>query len=188
VTETMEAGRSDRTNPQLPSFLMTSAGRRLGVVVCALLILAAAIGSYFAARVASDNELKAANLRILQVQNENQKLVADNTNQLGTIADLQIQIKNAQTKLAVILPTENTYNINPNQSLIVAGGRLTIGLIGSPTNESVNININGKPQTAAVGAVINSVLDASTTCQVGVQSFDMFKAVLTATCASAKPQ
>jgi hypothetical protein len=89
--------------------------------------------------------------------------------------------------LAAIMPTENTYNINPNQSLIVAGGRLTIGLIGSPTNEGVNININGKPQMAAVGASINTVLDSSMTCQVGVQSFDMFKAVLTATCASVKP-
>lgn len=183
MTETMEAGRSDRTIPQLPRFLMTSVGRFVAVVVCAFLILAIVIGSYFAARVASDNDLKAANLKIVQVQGENQKLVADNTNLMGTIADLQIQIKNAKAKLAVILPTENTYIINPNQSLIVAGGRLTIGLIGSPTNDSVNININGKPQSAAVGAVISSVLDASTTCQVGVQSFDMFKAVLTATCA-----
>ena len=167
---------------------MTSAGRLLGVVVCALLILAAAIGSYFVARVASDNELKAANLRILQVQNENQKLVADNTNQLGTIADLQLQIKAAQAKLATIVPTENTYNIGPNQALVVANGRLTIGLVGSPSNDSINLNINGKPQSAAVGAIITSVLNPSTTCQIGVQSFDMFKAVLTATCAAAKPQ
>jgi hypothetical protein len=87
----------------------------------------------------------------------------------------------------VILPTENTYNINPNQSLVVANGRLTVGLVGSPTNDSVNLNINGKTQSAPVGAVITSVLDPSTTCQVGVQSFDMFKAVLTATCAAAKP-
>jgi hypothetical protein len=188
VTETMEAGRFDRTNPQLPRFLMTKAGRFLGVVACVIIMLAIAIGSYFVSRIMGDNELKAANIRVVQVQNENQKLLADNTNLMGTIADLEIQIKNAQTKLAVILPMENTYNINPNQSLVVANGRLTIGLIGSPTNESVNININGKPQAAAAGAVINSVLDSSTTCQVGVQSFDMFKAVLTATCGPVKPQ
>jgi hypothetical protein len=187
VTETMEAGRSDRTNTQLLRFFMTSAGRTIALVVCALVILVVAIASYFAARAASDTELKAANLRILQVQNENQKLIADNTDQLGTIADLQLQIKNAQSKLGVILPTENTYNINPNQSLVVANGRLTVGLVGSPTNDSVNLNINGKTQSAPVGAVITSVLDPSTTCQVGVQSFDMFKAVLTATCAAAKP-
>jgi cell division protein FtsB len=183
VTETMQAGRSD----QLPHFLTTSAGRFLGVVVCVGLILAVAIASYFVSRVMGDNELKAANLRIVQVQSENQKLTADNTNLMGTIADLQIQVKTAQTKLTAIMPTENTYNINPNQSLIVAGGRLTIGLIGSPTNASVNININGKLQTMAAGTVINNVLDPSTTCQVGIQSFDMFKAVLTATCGAAKP-
>jgi cell division protein FtsB len=179
----MEAGRSDK----LPQFLMTSAGRFLSVLVCVVLILAVAVTSYFVSRVMGDNELKAANLRIVQVQSENQKITADNTNLMGTITDLQIQIKNAQAKLAAIMPTENTYNINPNQSLIVADGRLTIGLIGSPTNEGVNININGKPQMAAVGASINTVLDSSMTCQVGVQSFDMFKAVLTATCASVKP-
>src|SRR5471032_1429299 len=104
----MEAGRSDRTNTQLLRFFMTSAGRTIALVVCALVILVVAIASYFAARAASDTELKAANLRILQVQNENQKLIADNTDQLGTIADLQLQIKNAQSKLGVILPTENT--------------------------------------------------------------------------------
>jgi hypothetical protein len=76
----------------------------------------------------------------------------------------------------------------PNQSLIVADGRLTIGLIGPPTNESLNININGKHQSAATGDVINIALEPPITCQVKVQSFDMFKAVLTASCAGAKAQ
>jgi type II secretory pathway pseudopilin PulG len=188
VTQTMEAGRSGRTSPQLPHFLMTTVGRLLVVIACVVIIGAAAMGSYVVSRVMGDNELKAANLRVLQVQGDNQKLTADNTNLMATIADFKIQIKDVQTKLAMIMPTENTFNINPNQSLVVGGGRLTIGLIGSPTNESVNININGKPQSAAVGALITSVLDASTTCQVGVQSFDMFRAVLTATCSEVKPR
>ncbi len=188
MTETMEAGRAGRKRPQMTRFLMTPTGRFLGVAVCAVFILGVAIGSYFLTRTAGENEIKAANIRIVQLQSENQKLSADNTNQMVTIADLQTQLKNVQAKLTAIMPAEKTYNIYPNQSIIVADGHLTIGLIGSPTNESVNININGKPQSAAVGAIINSVLDPSTTCQVGVQSFDMFKAVLTASCAAVKPQ
>lgn len=187
MAEPMQAGRSDRTNPQLPLFLTTTAGLVVFAVVCALVVLAVAIGSYFTARIAGDTELKSANLKIVQLESDNQKLVADNADRLGSIADLQLQIKNAQSKLAVIMPTENTYNISPNQALVVANGRLTVGLVGSPTNDSVNLNINGKTQSAPVGAVITSVLDPSTTCQVGVQSFDVFKAVLTATCAAAKP-
>jgi hypothetical protein len=85
------------------------------------------------------------------------------------------------------MPSENTYNISPNQSIIVADGHLTVGLIGAPTNEGVNININGKQHSAAAGNVIDVALDPSMTCQVGVQSFDAFKAVLTASCATVKP-
>lgn len=186
MTDTRQAGRSDRTNPQMFSFLTTPSGRFLTVVVCAVLILVIAIGSYFLAWSAGGSELRSANLRIVQVQNDNQRLTADNTNLAVEVADLQIQIKTVQAKLAAIMPSENTYVIHPNQSLIVADGRLTIGLIGSPTNETINLNISGKPQSVAAGAIINSALDASTTCQIGVQFFDMFKAVLTATCAATK--
>jgi hypothetical protein len=187
VTETMETGRSDQAATQLFRYLMTPAGRFLGVVVCAALILGIAIGSYFLAWAAGGSELRAANIQVGQVQGENQRLVAINTSQVAAIADLQSQLKTAQAKLAAIMPVENTFNINPNQSLIVADGRLTIGLIGSPANEGLNININGKPQLAAAGAVIKIVLNPSTICLVGVQSFDMFRAVLTATCSEVKP-
>ena len=52
------------------------------------------------------------------------------------------------------MPSKNTYQIVPNQSLIVADGHLTVGLVGSPTNQDVNININGKQQSVASGDVI----------------------------------
>jgi uncharacterized protein YlxW (UPF0749 family) len=177
VSQSTEAG-----SPQLFRFLMTPMGRFLGIVAFVILIVCVAAGSYALVRLATQNEEKAANARILQLQTENQKLTADNANQLATIAGLQSQIKTVQAKLLEIMPTKNTYNISPNQALVVADGRLTIGLVGSPANEGVNININGKPQKAAAGTIINVVLDPSTTCQVGVQSFDMFKAVLTASC------
>jgi hypothetical protein len=65
----------------------------------------------------------------------------------------------------------------------VGGGRLTVGLIGAPTNDSVTLNVNGKRQSLGTGDVLNVVAaDGQTNCQVRVQSFDMFKAVVTATC------
>lgn len=179
----MQAGRFVRTRLQL-----SPAGWFLGVIACAVLILSITIGGYFLGCTVAESDIKAANSRIVALQNEIQKNTAENKNQSVMIADLQSQLKNVQAKLAAIMPSENTYNISPNQSIIVGGGRLTIGLIGSPTNERVNININGKLQSVAAGTVISSVLDPLTACQVGVQSFDMFKAVLTASCAAVRPQ
>jgi hypothetical protein len=101
---------------------------------------------------------------------------------------LRAQLASVQATLNSIMPSENTYNINPNQSLIVADGRLTIGLVGSPTNDGINININGKQQFVAAGEVIRVAPDPSTSCQVRIRSFDPFKALLTASCAAAKSQ
>jgi hypothetical protein len=50
-----------------------------------------------------------------------------------------------------MVPSQNTYSFSPNQSMILADGRLTVGLIGPPTNERVNLNINGKQHSAAAG-------------------------------------
>ena len=184
---TREAGRSGQTDQQA-GMPVAPVSRLIGVVICVVVILVVVLATYFTARIMGDDELKGANLRVVQVQGENQKLTADNTNLKGTISDLQLQVKTAQDKLAAIMPVENTFIFNPNQSLVVADGRMTIGLIGSPTNEGVNININGKSQLAMVGAVINVALNSTTACQVSVQSFDMFRATLTATCSEVKPR
>jgi hypothetical protein len=61
-------------------------------------------------------------------------------------------------------------------------------MVGSPGNEGITLDINGKQQTLAAGQIVSVTPDPSTTCQVGVQSFDMFKAVLTAMCSGAKGQ
>ena len=183
MIETVETGSSGQPS----RFFRTTAGR-VGVIACVALVLGSGIGSYFLTRTASDNELKSANLKIVELQNENQRINADNTNKLVAISDLQSQVKSAQAKLTAIMPTENTYIINPNQSILVGDGRLTIGLVGSPTNEAINVNINGKLQSAAAGTVFNIALDPSTSCLVGIQSFDMFKAILTAWCSAVKPK
>ena len=87
-----------------------------------------------------------------------------------------------QATLDEIVPSENIYLIRPNQSLIVVGGRIIVGLIGSPSNQAVTVNVNGKQYTAAAGDVIKVAYNDTTPCQVVVQSFDMFKAILHATC------
>jgi hypothetical protein len=70
--------------------------------------------------------------------------------------------------------------------MIVADGQLTIGLVGAPSNDSVNLNINGRQYSVVAGDVINFTLDLSTTCRVMVRSFDVSNAVVNATCTPVK--
>ena len=187
MTESTESGRSDRKSPRLYGWLMARGGRFLVVAASAVLMLGGAIGGYILGLNLAHNDLATARVQIAQLQPENQRLKRQIIDQNAGLAGLQGKLTSIQAALNAIMPSENAYNISPNQSIIVADGHLTIGLIGSPTNESVNININGKQRSAAPGDVISVAIDPSTTCQVGVQSFDMFKAVLTASCAAVKP-
>lgn len=127
-------------------------------------------------------DIAGARQLIQQLRSDNQKLKTQIADLNATQVALQNKLSTFEAALDEVIPSKNTYNIKPNQSMIVASGRLTIGLIGPPTNESINININGKQQSAATGDAIKFQLDPSTTCQVRVLSFDMFKAVLNASC------
>jgi hypothetical protein len=79
------------------------------------------------------------------------------------------------------LPSENTYALTPNKSVAVAGGRLNLALVGAPTNEEINLNINGKRYVVPAGEELK-IAEASSECDVRVRSFDMFKALVTASC------
>jgi hypothetical protein len=127
-------------------------------------------------------DIGSAQQTIQQLRSDNQKLKTQIADLTSTQVALQNKLMTFESALDEIIPSKNTYNIKPNQSMIVAGGRLTIGLVGPPTNQNVNINVNGKQQSVASGDVINVTLDPQTTCQVRVQSFDMFKAVVNASC------
>jgi hypothetical protein len=76
------------------------------------------------------------------------------------------------------------FDMTSNESVVIAGGHLTIGLVGSPTNDRATININRKQQAMAAGDVVNVQL--STTCQVELKSFEMLKAVVATTCTETK--
>lgn len=101
------------------------------------------------------------------------------------IATLKLQLTNAQAALDSVMPSENTYTLAPNRSVSIAGGRLSVALVGSPTNDEINLNINGKRYVASAGQQLK-IADASTDCDVRVKSFDMFKALVMATCQSEK--
>jgi cell division protein FtsB len=180
----MEAGRSRRASSRLSLYFETPRGRIVRKLAFVILIVAIAAGLYFLGRAVANHEINTANTKILQYQTKNQKLTTDNTKLTATISELQAQLKSVKAKLEAIVPAENTYNLTPNQSLIVGNGHLTIGLVGSPKNEGIDININGKDQKAAAGDVIDVAPDASTTCQVTIQSFNMFSALIHATCAA----
>ena len=187
MTDKMEAASSVPTHTGLSRLLLTPAGEVRWIGVCAL-ILVTGIAVYILTRITYERQIRVFTGFVTQLQNENRRLNDNNTKHEAMIVDLQRQIDKVKAELQAIMPSEGTYNIRPNQSILIADGHLAIGLIGSPTNQSVNININGEQRSAAAGDVIHTALNPSTTCRVRIQSFDMFRAVVTAKCAAEKPQ
>ena len=127
-------------------------------------------------------EIQAGKLALQQSRAESQKMKSEMAGENVKAAAMESGIGKLQATLDALVPSENTYNVKVNQSLIVGDGRLAVGLIGAPANDSVTLNINGKRQQLGTGDVINVAADGQTNCQVRVQSFDMFKVVVTATC------
>lgn len=152
----------------------------------AVLAGAVAVGGYLYGQNLTYADLASARQSIQELQPENQRLKKSILVQNANIGELQSELARVRTALHAIMPSENTYKISPNESVIVAGGHLKIGLVGSPGNDSVKINVNGHPQTVTTGDFIRVEVDPSTNCQVGIQSFDMFKVIVMASCAASK--
>lgn len=150
-----------------------------------ILLIGGAVVGYYMGHTLAMQPLANANRQVQQLLPENQRLKTTVIDQNAKLVSLQSQLAKSQTTLEAIMPAENTYNIAPNQSIIVANGRLTLGLVGSPTNSSITINLNGKQQAAVTGDVFRITPDPATACQVRVQSFDMFRAILQASCNAA---
>jgi hypothetical protein len=185
VTEGMESGRS--VGKSARSYAARR-GRLLVVAVTACVILGGAIGGYLFGRQLASRPLANATKLIQQLQPENQRLKTAVIDQNVKLVALQAKYTKVQAVLEAIMPSKNTYKIFPNQSIVVGSGRLTVGLIGPPTNERVNININGQQHLAATGDIFKIMPDPATTCEVRVRGFDMFEVMFTASCAAAKPQ
>ncbi len=178
VSETVRPTTVGQTGSRLSRLFMTQQGRYL--------LLAAVLGGFVGYLIGLNTavlENRATMQTLQQSRSENQKMKGEMAEQDAHSAAMESNVAKLRAALQELVPSENTYILRANQSLIVGGGRLTIGLIGSPTNESVTININGKRQSFATGDLINVPIDAQTNCQVRLQSFDMFRAIVMATCA-----
>jgi uncharacterized coiled-coil protein SlyX len=153
-----------------------------------IFVVAIVIGGHLYGRYLSAVDLAGREAAIEQLRAESQKQKRDIDGKSQQITELQTKLAKTQAALDAITPSANTYNINPNQTLIVGDGHLTVGMVGPPGNDSVLLNINGKPQAVAAGQNLSVAPDPTTKCQIGIQSFDVFRAVLVASCSSAKAQ
>jgi hypothetical protein len=185
VTERMESSRSVGKSPRPYT---SRGGGVLVVAVSACFMLGGAIGGYLLGRQLADRPLAEATKLVQQLQPENQRLKTTVLDQNVRLVALQAKFTKVQATLEAIMPSKDTYKIFPNQSMIVGSGHLTVGLVGPPTNEHVNININGQQHLAATGDIFKIMPDKATTCEVSVRGFDMFEVMFTASCAAAKPQ
>jgi hypothetical protein len=136
----------------------------------------------------SSIDLAEREAQLEQLRAESQKQKRDIDSKSQQLSTLQGKLTKTQAALDAIMPSAHTYNINPNQTLILGDGHLTVGLVGPPANDSVLLNINGKTQAVAAGQTLTITPNPTTQCQINLQSFDVFKAVVVATCAAAKAQ
>lgn len=150
-------------------------------IVAAVAIFGRLYGQHLAYNAMQDRDTA-----IRQLEVERQQLELEKSGQLAHMTTMHTDVQRLQAKLDAVIPSENRYNIDPNQSLVLADGHLTVGLIGAPRDDGIDININGKRYSAVVGDVIHITADTSNACDVKIQSFDMFKAQFTASCAAAK--
>ncbi len=162
--------------------------RFVTVIATIIALVCIVLGGHLYGRYLAGLELNGRDNAMEQLSAESQNLKRHNDDLSAQATDLQTRLDRAQAALAAIMPSDNTYNIVPNQSLKVADGHLTVGLVGSPSNETVTLDINGKQQALAAGQVVTLAPDPSTNCTVQVQSFDLFKAMLVASCSGATPR
>jgi cell division protein FtsL len=183
---TTDCQRQVYMSADVHDLVMTARGRVFLILVTVAIVAAVAIfGRFYGQRLAY-GAMQDRDSAIRQLELERQQLELEKSGQTANMKTMHTEAERLQAQLDAIIPSKNRYNINPNQSLVVADGHLTVGLVGSPTTDGIEININGKHQTAAVGDVIHVAVDPSTACNVKIQSFDMFKAQFTASCSEAK--
>jgi cell division protein FtsB len=185
VLDRMQSGRS----PDGSRWRFFSAERRAtAILVVIIIIVGIVIGGHLYGRYLSSIDVADREAQIEQLRAESQKQKRNIDSKSQQLTALQDKLNKTQAALDAIMPSAHTYNVSPNQTLILGDGHLMVGLVGPPANDSVLLNINGKTQTVSAGQTLNIAADPATQCQINVQSFDVFKAVVVATCAAAKAQ
>ena len=180
--------QSGRT-PRQPRWRFIRPEHRVTAIVVAIIIIVGiVVGGHLYGRYLSSIDLAEREAQLEQLRAESQKQKRDIDGKSQQLTILQGKLTKTQAALDAIMPSANTYNINPNQTLILGDGHLMVGLVGPPANDSVVLNINGKTLQVAAGQTLSIAPDPATKCQLNLQSFDVFKAVVVATCAAAKAQ
>ena len=167
--------------------LLTRRRRALILFIETMLILVVAVIGHLTGRELGRRNLEKREEIVIELREELQKRGGELGRRNDQITALQTKLNGVQAALDAILPSENTFNIVPNQSLLVAGGRITVGLVGQPANQTVTLNINGKEHALAAGDAVAIVNDDRTTCHITVQSFDMFTATFNTAWGAKKP-
>jgi hypothetical protein len=183
---TSSCSRQVWLSPSLHNLLMTRIGRIKALFTVLFVIALVAAGGQIYGQHLAYHDMLDRDQAVRQLEIQSQALDREKISQSAEVTSLQAQLADAKQKLNTVLPAKDTYTINPNQALVVAGGRLTLGLVGMPTSDGVTINVNGKQFPATAGDVIRVAENASSPCTVVVDSFDMFSAVLTASCTEAR--
>lgn len=173
-------------SPGLHNLLTTRRGRLGLLATSAFVIGTVAIGGRIYGQHLAYQDMLERDRAIRRLETESQRLERQRTDQSNQVATLQARLQEVQQKLDAVMPAKHTYSMDPNGSVVLAGGRLTLGLVGLPTSNGVTINVNGKQYMAAAGDVIHVANDASAPCTVAVQSFDVFNATVTASCSDPK--
>jgi hypothetical protein len=185
VLDRMQSGRGPRSS----RWRLIPAERRGAAIIVAIIIIAGIlIGGHFYGRYLASIDLAEREAQLEQLRAESQKQKRDIDSKSQQLTTLQDKLKKTQAALEAIMPSANTYNLNPNQTLILGDGHLMVGLVGPPANDSVLLNINGKTQTVGAGQTLTITPDPATQCRINLQSFDVFRAVVVANCAAAKAQ
>jgi hypothetical protein len=123
---------------------------------------------------------------IAELRAQTLKQQTKNDSQQAQLTVMAAKLHGAQVALDSIMPSPNTYTFYPNLARIVGDGHLMVGMVGTPGNDAIMLNVNGEQQPLAAGQTINVTTDPTTQCQLSVQSFDAFKATIVAMCSGPK--
>jgi hypothetical protein len=153
--------------------------RRLGVILV-VAIVCFTLGYTFGYRVVPP---EAQNI-LKKLTADKDRLTAEKIALEKQVFELREQLDKVNKRLEAILPSPNMYKIKPNESQTVPIGRLTVGLVGTPGNQSIELNVNDKKYRAEAG----DINDFAMACRVEVVSFDVIEAnvVVNASCTETK--
>ncbi len=185
MAETMEAARTAQPM-QRPSGFPARLGSKAQWGALVVVVVIVGFGCYFLGWNSARNDITNLKEQVGKLQGDNQKLTQTNDDQTKQITNLQSQLKTAQSRLDDVFLAYRTIDLSANELTPISTGHFSIGLIGPPSTDKINININGKQQSAAVGDTID-VGTIAASCRVTIKSFDMFKVSVTTNCVPANP-